>query len=255
VTQTIPGAQATIINRLSDVQAIDAEEPHRCLRYYIVSKERAKLSYAWRPAFSLRKNAPACPGCGCSIVDRDGVPVDVEALGKRKHWCSNCGSPLWQADNNRFRRYSIADYIKRRLNRYFDFFICDEVHELKGAATAQGNAFGSLASACKKTIALTGTLLGGYASHMFYLNYRLNPQDMLSEGLQYGKEMNFISRYGVLERITRYYPGDDNVCSRGRKGPTLTREKPGVSRQSFPTISWAPPCSSILRTSLWICRS
>jgi hypothetical protein len=188
-------------------------------------------------------------------VDRDGVPVDVEALGKRKHWCSNCGSPLWQADNNRFRRYSIADYIKRRLNRYFDFFICDEVHELKGAATAQGNAFGSLASACKKTIALTGTLLGGYASHMFYLNYRLNPQDMLSEGLQYGKEMNFISRYGVLERITRYYPGDDNVCSRGRKGPTLTREKPGVSRQSFPTISWAPPCSSILRTSLWICRS
>ena len=59
------------------------------------------------------------------------------------------------------------------------------------------------------------------------LNYRLNPQAMLADGVQYGKEMNFISRYGVLERVTRYYPGDDNVCSKGRKGPTVTREKPG----------------------------
>jgi hypothetical protein len=233
VTNTIPGAQAVIINRLSDVQAIDTEKPNRCLRYYIVSKERAKLSYAWRPAFNVKGNVPACPDCGCRIVDREGVPVDQEALAKRRHHCSDCGSPLWQADNNRFRRYSVADYIKRRLNGYFDFFICDEFHELKGAVTAQGNAFGTLASACKKTIALTGTLLGGYASHMFYINYRLNPQAMLAEGFQYGREMNFISRYGVLERVTRYYPGDDNVCSRGRKGPTLTREKPGVSPAIF----------------------
>jgi hypothetical protein len=104
---------------------------------------------------------------------------------------------------------------------------------LKGGATAQGNAFGTLAAACKKTVALTGTLLGGYASHMFYLNHRLNPQAMLAEGIQYGKEMNFISRYGVLERVTRYYPGDDNVCSKGRKGSTVTREKPGISPAIF----------------------
>jgi len=68
---------------------------------------------------------------------------------------------------------------------------------------------------------------------MFYLNYRLNPQAMLADGVQYGKEMNFISRYGVLERITRYYPGDDNVCSKGRKGASVTREKPGVSPAIF----------------------
>jgi len=233
VTQTIPGAQATILKRLSDVQAIDPREAHHGLRYYIVSKERAKLSYAWRPAFNLRRNVPVCPDCGNRVVDRDGVAVDQDALAKRKHRCSLCNSPLWQADNTRFRRFSVADYIKKRLNGYFDFFICDEVHELKGGATAQGNAFGTLASACKKTIALTGTLLGGYASHMFYLNYRLNPQAMLADGVQYGKEMNFISRYGVLERVTRYYPGDDNVCSKGRKGPTVTREKPGVSPAIF----------------------
>jgi hypothetical protein len=233
VTQTIPGAQAKIISRLSDVQAIDPQRQHYCLQYYVVSKERAKLSYAWRPAFNLRRNVPVCPDCGERVVDRDGVSVDQEVLGKRKHRCSACNAPLWQADNKRFRRFSVADYIKKRLNGYFDFFICDEVHELKGGATAQGNAFGTLASACKKTIALTGTLLGGYASHMFYLNYRLNPQAMLADGVQYGKEMNFISRYGVLERITRYYPGDDNVCSKGKKGPSVTREKPGVSPAIF----------------------
>jgi len=233
VTQTIPRAQATILSRLSDVQAIDPQQQHVGLRFYIVSKERAKLSYAWRPAFNLRRNVPVCPDCGERVVDRDGVPMDQADLAKRKHRCSDCGSPLWQADNTRFRRFSVADYIKKRLNGYFDFFICDEVHELKGAATAQGNAFGTLASACKKTIALTGTLLGGYASHMFYLNYRLNPQAMLADGVKYGKEMNFISRYGVLERVTRYYPGDDNICSKGRKGHTVTREKPGVSPAIF----------------------
>jgi hypothetical protein len=233
VKQTIPGAQASVLTSLSDVQAVDPQEKHQGLQYYIVSKERAKLSYAWRPAFNLTRKGPVCPDCGERIVDRDGVVVDPEILAKKKDKCSSCGSPLWQADNTRFRRFSVADYVKKYLNGYFDFFICDEVHELKGGATAQGNAFGTLASACRKTIALTGTLLGGYASHMFYLNYRLNPQAMLADGIQYGKEMNFINRYGVLERVTRYYPGDDNVCSKGRKGPTVSREKPGISPAIF----------------------
>src|SRR5208283_2056763 len=101
VTQTIPGSQAIILTRLADVQAIDPHQPYHGLRYYIVSKERAKLSYAWRPAFNLRKNVPVCPDCGESLVDRDGVPMDQEALAKRKHKCSLCNSPLWQADNTR----------------------------------------------------------------------------------------------------------------------------------------------------------
>jgi hypothetical protein len=76
VTQTIPGAQATIISRLGDVQAIDPHVPHHELQYYIVSKERAKLSYAWRPAFNLKSSVPVCADCGERVVDRDGVPMD-----------------------------------------------------------------------------------------------------------------------------------------------------------------------------------
>ncbi|AFM26066.1 helicase-related protein [Desulfomonile tiedjei] len=233
VRETVPGAEADIITSLSAVQAIDPREPHTGLRYYVVSKERAKLSYAWRPAFNLRRGIPVCPDCGATVVDRDGVEVSVEALQHRKARCGTCGAALWQADNTRFRRFSIADYVKRHLKGYFDFFICDEVHEMKGGDTAQGNAFGTLASACKKTIALTGTLLGGYASHMFHLQYRMSPRAMNADGFSYGNRMNFVNRYGVLEKVTRYYPGDDNICSKGRKGATVTREKPGVSPAIF----------------------
>ena len=233
VKETVPGSQSSIIKSLSDVQAIDPHKPHRGLSYYVVSKERAKLSYAWRPAFNLRRGIPVCPDCGSVVVDRDGVEADLGALRHRKSWCSSCGAALWQADNTRFRRFSIADYVKRYLNGYFDFFICDEVHEMKGGSTAQGNAFGTLASACRKSIALTGTLLGGYASHLFHLQYRMNPQAMLKEGFSYGSRMNFVNRYGVLEKITKYYPGDDNVCSKGKTGTTVTREKPGVNPAIF----------------------
>ena len=51
VRETVPGAESRIIKSLSDVLAIDPDQPQRGLRYYVVSKERAKLSYAWRPAF------------------------------------------------------------------------------------------------------------------------------------------------------------------------------------------------------------
>ena len=233
VKETVPGSQGSIIKSLSDVVAIDPQQPNRGLRYYVVSKERAKLSYAWRPAFNLRRGVPLCPDCGSTIVDRDGVEVTPETLRHRKTYCGECGGALWQADNTRFRRFSIADYVKRFLNGYFDFFICDEVHEMKGGSTAQGNAFGTLASACNKTIALTGTLLGGYASHMFHLQYRMNPQAMAKEGFSYGNRMNFVNRYGVLEKITKHYPGDDNICSKGKTGTTVTREKPGVNPAIF----------------------
>ena len=233
VRETVPGAQASIIKGLSDLAAIDPRKPHGVLRYYVVSKERAKLSYAWRPAFNLRRRVAVCPDCGSTVVDRDGVELVVESLRHRKTWCSSCGAALWQEDNSRFRRFSIADYVKRYLNGYFDFFICDEVNEMKGGSTAQGNAFGTLATACRKTIALTGTLLGGYASHMFHLQYRMNPQAMVKEGFLYGNRMNFVNRYGVLEKITKHYPGDDNICSKGKTGTTVTREKPGVNPAIF----------------------
>jgi hypothetical protein len=61
----------------------------------------------------------------------------------------------------------------------------------------------------------------------------MSPQAMNADGFSYGNRMNFVNRYGVLEKVTRYYPGDDNICSKGKTGTTVTREKPGVSPAIF----------------------
>jgi hypothetical protein len=58
------------------------------------------------------------------------------------------------------------------MRRWFDYAICDEIHQLAGD-TAQGNALGTLASCTNKIVGLTGTLLGGCADDLFNTLYRL----------------------------------------------------------------------------------
>ncbi len=234
VMQTIPRAQARIIRRLTDVLAIDTTTVNKVPEYYIISKDRAKLGYAWRPGVILSRlhGGFVCPACGRLIVNTDGVPVGKGYFTTKKCRCLSCRSPLWQADNTRVRRYAIAEYIKNHMKRFFDFFIADEVHELKGGTTAQGNSFGALASASKKTIALTGTLLGGYGDDIFYILYRLSPRTMKQEGLEYHKISQWMSRYGVLEKITKY-SSEDNTWSKGKKTSTILKRKPGISPLVF----------------------
>ena len=59
-------------------------------------------------------------------------------------------------------RYAPVDFLSRYLSEgFFDYAIADEVHELKGGETAQGNALGALARCAEHIVILTGTLLGG----------------------------------------------------------------------------------------------
>ncbi|MBI2177635.1 MAG: ATP-dependent helicase, partial [Candidatus Tectomicrobia bacterium] len=235
VLETVPGAQARILRSLGDLLGLDPHARPAAPEYFILSKERAKLGYAWRPAAWTRRAREGfyCSDCGSLLLDKDGVPLTEDALRRNRSVCPECKAPLWSADNRRMRRFALADYIKKRMKGYFDFFIADEVHMLKGGATAQGNCLGALASACGKTIALTGTLLGGYADDLFYVCFRLSPQSMREEDLGYGSLTQWMSRYGVLERVTRTRP-EDNLRSRGKRSSTLVRRKPGVSPAVFP---------------------
>jgi len=101
---------------------------------------------------------PACPQCG-AVFEEEEIPPG--AFARKKLKCENCGSPFYQADPKGFRRFSKAEFIKRYLKGVFDLFVADEVHEEKGGDTAQGQALACLATASKRTIALTGTLMGG----------------------------------------------------------------------------------------------
>ena len=233
VEATIPEARAVIVRQLKDVIPFTTNGRPKIPEYVIISKDKAKLGYAWKPAATERKakNGLYCPDCGNIITDKDGNPITLTNLKKTRQFC-RCGSALWQADNTKLRRYAVAEYIKKRLKGYFDFFIADEVHELKGGSTAQGNSFGSLASASRKTIALTGTLVGGYGDDIHYIIGRLSPNSLKKEGIGYGEIAKWMARYGVLERITRTNP-EDNICSRGKKKNTTIKRRPGISPMVF----------------------
>ncbi len=87
-----------------------------------------------------------------------------------------------------------------------------------------------LAGACGKTLALTGTVFGGYSSTLFYLLWRFSPA--VRQEFSYHGEAKWVSRYGIVERITKKDPNaytGDGRQSKRRSYLTRTVEKPGVS--------------------------
>lgn len=245
VQETVPLAEAVIVNTISDLRRLRLDQ--RWPLFVILSREKAKLSYRWTPAVLSRPDAAGgrvvrdehgdvarrncCPGCWQTVLDEEGLPLDLAELARRRHVCSHCGTPLWQADRNGPARVPLADFISRHMPGAFDLLITDESHEYKARGSAQGIAAGTLAETCDRTLTLTGTLMGGYASTLFHLLWRFSPE--VRGEFAYGEEARWVSRYGIVERITRK-TGDDDVVDEGRSSRrrgyrTRTVEKPGIS--------------------------
>lgn len=134
------------------------------------------------------------------------------------------------------RKYSPATFFKKWMKNFFDIAIFDEMHLYKGGATAQGNAMHSIIKASKKQIGLTGTIAGGYANHLFYTLWRLDPHRMYSRGYSFSDELQFANDYGTVERTYDYtendYISESNKNSRGKllHSPKV---KPGISPLIF----------------------
>ena len=245
VEQTVPLARAAIVTSITDMERLRLSVGSGPL-FAVMSRERAKLSYRWKAAVIRRWaksggrlvreaetgepfRVPCCPGCTAQIVDKDGVPLTDAELNRRKRTCAGCGSPLWQADSSGPRRYPLADYVKHRMRGFFDLLITDEVHEYKGRGSAQGIAAGVLADACGRSLSLSGTLMGGYASTLFHLLYRFSPEIRTEFGRS--DERRWIQRYGFEEHtIGGKDDGavEDGRNSRRRKYRKVVREKPGL---------------------------
>lgn len=245
IAQTVPGARVAIVRTIGDLErARHADGP---MQFVICSREYAKLGYRWQPAAISRVawnpegpierdetgtvvRALGCPACFAPIVDDEGVPLTRADLAEKKHWCDGCGSPLWQADRTGPRRIPLADYLLRRMRNEYDLAVIDECHELKGRGTAQGFAGASLAEACPRTLVLTGTLLGGYASNLFHLLYRFSPT--IRTEFAHDDEPKWVARYGYLERITKRDSEarvEDGRQPKRRGYLTRIVEKPGVT--------------------------
>lgn len=188
---------------------------------------------------SRRKDRVFCPHCLTEQVDAESgiiMPMDPKEFDKNKLNCQNkhCRQQLWQHLPG-MDRWPIAHYIHQHLKRYFDFAIVDEVHQAKSDSSAIGDAFASLAAACKKTITLTGTILGGYAWHLRALIFRTAPGSLVDEGLAWDAASAFNERYGRFEKkvIEKTSGSGHNRHSRGGKGRTIKNIRPGVMPQLF----------------------
>lgn len=151
-----------------------------------------------------------------------------------------CEAPLNYMDSEErkgSRKYSPILFIKKYMKGFFDIAIFDEAHSYKGGSTGQGHAMHALIKSSKRQLALTGTIAGGYANHLFYLLYRLDPKRLRDKGFRYEDELKFTELYGNLERTFEYGGGDDteeefNACCKGRQKGT-PKTKPGISPLIF----------------------
>ena len=246
VEETVPRARAVIVTSITDLERLRLSTGPGPL-FAVLSRERAKLSYRWQAAYIERWatsrgglirdeetgepfKVPCCPICAAQIVDKDGVPLTAEEMGRKRRTCAGCRSPLWQADHKGPKRYPLSDYIKKRMKGFFDLLTADEVHEYKGRGSAQGIAAGVLADACGRSLTLTGTLSGGYSSTLFHLLYRFSPAIRTEFGRS--EESRWIQRYGFEEHTIGKDDGDsveDGRYSRRRRYRKVVRERPGLA--------------------------
>jgi hypothetical protein len=217
---------AYIIGSISDLEAVRNRDG-----FFILSRERAKLGPHWKPAVMLRRigreRQCCCPSCGEPVMDK-GIPMSLEMLERKKFKCESCRSPLWSVDRTGPRRVALAEYIsKRSPHGFFDLLVLDEGHEFRGSGTAQGISAGRLAEHAKRTLVMTGTLFGGYASTLFYLLWRFN--DAIRERYKIGDEKRFIEDYGLVERIVTHDRLEDGRSSSRRNQRVTSKERPGVN--------------------------
>lgn len=109
-----------------------------------------------------------------------------------------CGAVLTHPDTDidaRFHhRIAYGEYIAKYLTWWPDLFIIDELHQYKGKNSLQTAVAGRIAQKVKKTLGLTGTLMGGYASNLYWLMEHFIPS--FPEEIPWNSETSFIEQFG-----------------------------------------------------------
>ncbi|WP_242457050.1 hypothetical protein [Vibrio parahaemolyticus] len=116
-----------------------------------------------------------------NLLDEDGEFVFNERQAERiERKLAKTPFAFGQGD------FQSSEFIRRYLPRgFFDWLIIDEAHEYKNAGAAQGKAMQVLAGCVKHSLLLTGTLMGDYASDLFYLLWHTMPSIMMGDGYRY----------------------------------------------------------------------
>lgn len=131
--------------------------------------------------------------------------------------------------------YQATEFIKRYMPpNYFGLLVVDEGHEYKNDSSAQGQAMGVLATQCKKTLLLTGTLMGGYADDLFHLLWRIDPSTMVEDGFKPNERgsmataaMQFMRQHGILKDVYKETGSSSHKTAKGKQMTVRTSKAPG----------------------------
>ncbi len=198
-----------------------------------------------------------CPGCGQDITRRDKTFASDSWLKQQPRRCTSpiiardgtprpCNTPLWQLRRTfstprpghkfpaRNPRYPLAELLRRRYAGRIAIAVIDELHETKSEGSDQGRAMQHLVKAARKAIGLTGTLFGGTASSVFWLEWAFNPRMAHQYPISASRTdavRRWVQAMGVLERVVEY---QEDQAGSGRYTTTrrvdhAPREIPGIS--------------------------
>ncbi len=234
---TIPGAITIVCRRPSDLErGRELSQRGRPL-VCILPREQAKLHYSRQAECFLRLSIRQDRLTGSYWLERDGAgnPVRRDACprcgGYLSHsrvvkQCSHCGEHLLACRSGQGpRRYALAQYVRRRMRGFFQGLIIDEAHEYRSADSLQAEAAMALARAIPKVVCLTGTLLGGYAAHLYNVLYMLSPTFRREFDARQGGRRRFVREYGLQVQERRPW-----------QKKATTRPKPGVSPAVVPWL-------------------
>ncbi len=161
----------------------------------------------------------------------------IEAHDKRWRVCA-CKEPLWQF-TDKPKRWPPAVYIANKMPKAFTYLIIDELHEQKSDSSGQATACGKLISSTRFCLGMTGTLIGGYANHLFPLLFRMSGDQLREEGFEWAKDLAFTERYGRIERIvtTKESAGELTLTTSNR---SMRRDRSGRSERRRPVPGVMP---------------
>jgi Type III restriction enzyme, res subunit len=154
----------------------------------------------------------------------------VVTIEKKKYRIVTCDEPLWWFTSKPYR-YSLARIIQRKFRRFFKYLVIDEAHEQQSDEAAQSMAAGKLIGSTDHVLALTGTIIGGYAKNLYALLLRICPQTLRAEHFEWGKDLEFSKVYGRIDRIVTTKEEAGPATGVGKGCASMRRAKTGNAKE------------------------
>ena len=236
-----------IVKSFKDVESLTKKSDYiKGFNLFIVSKNKNSLSVKTKQVFHTKQRKHTeevsrgvkqkfmrteyrwhytCPCCGKDLQEptlaktASGVEIepDEKLRSKKQTACGHCGDKILQPTGGKM---SPAEFIARYgKTECIDMLLVDEIHEEKAKDTLRSKAFGQLVAKSKNVVGLTGTFLGGYASHAFYTLFRMFPSLFKKDlYLEWDDVNKFIEEFGGSEvhYQIKSYDEDSGVAEKGR---------------------------------------